>query len=156
MKRILFITAAFLLCLTACKKSKDEPEKYKEFSVTACGKSTVLTDPVFEQEDVVLTATFLSETTLRLEMKEVNFSDKMPVRINLSVSPIGYTREEKLIVFFADGVVPTADGSSFDMYKVTGMEGRITPDSLCLTANIGQYACRYAGKLTDSPLQLFN
>ncbi len=152
-KHIIFALAAMMMA--ACTHS-NEPEnngkaeaeifaQTKNFA--ALGTSTVLTEPVFEQDSVMLLAELTSDTTLRLSMLAVTFSERMPVTIDMALDPVSYTRSEKLISFSGEDIIPTAGGKPYDRYKATALKGTITPDSLCLSATLGTYPITYRGAI---------
>ena len=154
MKKHIFFALAALM-MAACTHSnepenngKAEAEKFASTkSFTALGKSTVFTEPVFEQDSVRLLAEITSESTLRLSMFAVTFSERMPVSIDMVLDSLNYTRAEAEVSFRGENIVPTAGGKPYDRYNTTALKGTITPDSLCLSCKLGTFPIAYRGAI---------
>jgi hypothetical protein len=152
MKRHLFaaIIAAICMaiCLPCCKKSTNNPETPVPEYV-AQGTIKVV-EPQFEKDKIRLTASLLTDTTLRLAIDSVRFSDEMQMTLSLQLFPVNYTRQGEDIIFNADNAVPTIDGQQYKSYTVREMQGIIRTDSMKFTTRFGEYECEYAGKITNT------
>ena len=160
MKQIFYVTA-IALCFAGCNpNTPDNPavqqpaDFAKAMYFEALGTNTVPNvegenkDLPFYKDSVRAEAKIVSDSTLDIYLYGINFSSKMPVTIDMVIHGAKYVRTAKRITLSGENIIPTMGGNPFDRYRISGLNGTLTADSLVFTNNYGSYTgCSYAGKI---------
>lgn len=161
MKKLFYVLAAAAIVSACNSKDKNEPEDQTQVSFAkatyfeALGTNTVPNvegeqqDQPFILDNVRVEAVILTDTTLDINLYDINFSSRMPFPITMVIPGAKYTRTAEKITLYGENIIPTMGGNPFDRFIVNALSGTITANSLVFTNSYGQYAgCTYAGKIT--------
>ena len=161
-KKIFFVLAAAALLAACNQNTPDNPNEQtkaafaKATHFEALGTNTVPNvegenkDQPFILDSVRVEAIIMTDTTLDLYLYGINFSSKMPVTIDRIIPSVTYTRTAERIIISGENIAPTMGGNPFDRYRITGLSGFISADSLVFSNNYGTYQdCSYIGKITQ-------
>ena len=152
MKKILSFMAMAALLVSCQPDIPETPEEQKQKTFeettefTAYGRITVPSQ-AFTMDSVRVEAKLNDGTKIDISLFEVTFSARMPVRIDMVIPDASYSRTKGKITFTGEGIEPTMGGNPVSRYVVTGLQGTITPDSLCFTTDFGGMTCTYQGLL---------
>lgn len=84
--------------------------------------------------------------SLTLVMLQAKFSERMPLTLDsVKISGIEYTKENDVLSFAAESIVPLWNNAPFATYTVKDLKGTIEADSLKFTATMGSYPISYKG-----------
>lgn len=92
MKKYLLPLIVLFFCVSCSSSSDNEPEQEQTLGVTIMGTLTVNAGtPAEFTDEVTLTAELRNEMTMDAVMHQIRFSDKMPVRVDLTFEQLPYT-----------------------------------------------------------------
>lgn len=110
---------------------------------------------VYKGEDVATdniesTCKIIDSKTLTIGLNDVKFVPQMPITISLEVPGIAYQKEDGVITFQADKIVPTMAGNPVEAYTATNLKGEIGEDGkMSYTLSFGSYPTSFEGKLVS-------
>jgi hypothetical protein len=88
-----------------------------------------------------------SEGILTIEMLQVSFSPKMPVKLDMKIQEVMYSSSSKKIIISGNNIIPIAMGGEFPAYTITNLSGEIENGSITLSMICGNYPLTYSGTL---------
>lgn len=146
--RLLLCSAALIL-FAAC--SKDEDQK----AVIDPVGSTYMGDLIVDQNDgttytdkgIKISVAYDTENaTATMIFYQVKFAERMPVRLDMTVSGVGYTVTASNIAIVGNNIVPYAMGGPFEQYTITNLSGTVTGEDMTFTMKCGPYPVSFKGK----------
>jgi len=162
MKKIAFFAAAVLmLSLTACSSDKDgfdetdEEEDNQEWPMDTY-RGTLIVDQndgtVYTQKNVVLHVT-MQQGSVEIEMKNVGFSDRMPVKLDMTIQDVTAKENDGVFDISGDGLIPYALGGEFEEYTITAMQGELCERRIDFQMMCGPYPLAFTGIHEDLPVK---
>jgi len=88
-----------------------------------------------------------SGNILTIEMLQVSFSPKMPVKLDMKIQEVMYYSSSKKIIISGNNIIPIAMGGEFPAYTITNLSGEIENGSITLSMMCGNYPLTYSGTL---------
>ncbi|MBP9018255.1 MAG: hypothetical protein ABFC18_05365 [Rikenellaceae bacterium] len=88
-----------------------------------------------------------SEGILTIEMLQVSFSPRMPVKLDMQIQDVIYYSSSKKIIISGNNIIPIAMGGEFPAYTITNLSGEIENGSITLSMMCGNYPLTYSGTL---------
>lgn len=150
MKRILLLTLAALVSLTACEEKKLDEETV-ELSEAYNGTFEIQnSDGTMHQTEAVLATLEVDGVTGTgtLSFTGISFSPKMPMKIDMSVPGVTCTASQKGYTLSGEAIIPIAMGGPYTRYIVDGLSGTVTPAAMNLQLTIGGLPASYSGSAT--------
>ena len=93
---------------------------------------------VFKDNGIVVELTFNNAAqSVNMVMNQVKFAEAMPVRLDIAIDGLSFTKTDKKVVITGDNIIPTALGGPFEKYIITRFsgtldaEGNLVFDMLC-------------------------
>jgi len=146
-KFVLTILIASLLALS-CEKD-DAPLKITEDG-SYTGKLVVdqLDGTNFSAEGIKVNL-IPSETDgyLTIEMLQVSFSSRMPIKLDMKIPNVIYISTSEKITLSGNNIIPIAMGGEFPAYTITNLTGELKNGTLSLSMMCGSYPLTYSGSL---------
>lgn len=144
-------TAAALLLLAGCDKddkngSNPEPPVFKGYEYTGTVEVDQQDGTTYPCPDVVVQVSPQTDGTVQMKMLQVRFSENMPLKLDMTVSGIGYTADGEDIVLHGNNIIPEAMGGPFPAYTITDLVA--TGDKRAFTLSMtcgGKFPLRYTG-----------
>ncbi|AGY54206.1 hypothetical protein BRDCF_p1579 [Bacteroidales bacterium CF] len=84
---------------------------------------------------------------ITIDMLQVSFSPKMPVKLDMKIQNVAYTSTSEKITISGNNIVPIAMGGEFPAYTITNLTGEIQNGVLSLSMMCGSYPLTYNGTL---------
>ncbi len=141
----LLITSFFA---ASCEKD-EEPLKLTEDG-TYSGQLAVdqLNGTNFTSSNVQVKVTpSASAGYITIDMLQVSFSPKMPVKLDMKIQNVMYTSTSEKITLSGNNIIPIAMGGEFPAYTITNLTGEIKNGVLSLSMMCGSYPLTYNGTL---------
>ncbi len=82
-----------------------------------------------------------------IDMLQVSFSSKMPVKLDMKIQNVVYTSTSEKITLSGNNIIPIAMGGEFPAYTITNLTGEIKNGTLNLSMMCGSYPLTYSGTL---------
>ena len=160
MKKIFFILAA--AAMVACQGNNPvNPEEDKNTTFAKAryfeilGTNTVPnvegenSDQPFTMDSVRAEVLITTDSTVSVNLYQINFSSKMPVTIDMTIPDVAFSRLTNGIVLSGDNIIPMMGSRPVDRYLISHLDGSLTADSFRIVNNYGPYqGCIYAGAVT--------
>ncbi|HPO48459.1 MAG TPA: hypothetical protein PLS09_06360 [Paludibacteraceae bacterium] len=149
--KVLIMLSVVALCV-ACEKYVLDEQKMKGFSgdiVVDNEDGSYFTDPNIR---VTFSESLKKDGTYDLFLKKVKFSEKMPVRIDMTIPSVTKSATDTLS---GDSIVPWAMGGPFEKWTIRQLSGYITyacdstPLELHFEMLCGDYPVTYHGIYTE-------
>ena len=143
----MFSALCALTLITACENgdNNDLPNNPEE---TKCYKGTMVVDQndgtFYTQEDVEVDYE-IKDGKLNFVMYKVKFASGMPIKLDMVVEGVDYTKSNDTYTLSGDGIVPYAMGGPFEKFTITKLEGEITDTAFTLDFMCGEYPVTYEG-----------
>ena len=84
---------------------------------------------------------------ITIDMLQVSFSPRMPVKLDMKIQNVVYTSTSEKITISGNNIVPIAMGGEFPAYTITNLTGEIQNGILSLSMMCGSYPLTYNGTL---------
>lgn len=145
------LAAAALLLLAGCDKddkndSKPEPPVFNGYTYIGTVEVDQQDGTTYPCPDVAVQLLPQSDGTVQMKMLQVRFAENMPLKLDMTVSGIGYTADKEDIVLHGNNLIPEAMGGPFPAYTITDLAA--TGDNHALTLSMtcgGKFPLRYSG-----------
>jgi len=144
MRRIYRILVVNLMAVVmiSCHFTAPEPEGEKKANY----KGTVEVDndsEHFVKENVEVSVT-KSDTadTYTIKMYRVKFASAMPVELDILIPDVTINNDG---IISGDEIIPYAMGGPYEKYKITGLTGAMTSNTLQFEMTCGKYPTKYNG-----------
>ncbi len=134
---------------SSCEKDDNEPIVITE-DITFSGRMTVdqLDGTNYTVNGVqIKIEPATSGNILTIEMLQVSFSPKMPVKLDMKIQEVMYYSSSKKITISGNNIIPIAMGGEFPAYTITNLSGEIENGSITLSMMCGNYPLTYSGTL---------
>lgn len=141
----LLVTSFFV---ASCEK-EDEPLKLTEDG-TYSGQLAVdqLNGTNYTSSNVQVKVTpSTSAGYITIDMLQVSFSPKMPVKLDMKIQNVVYTSTSEKITLSGNNIIPIAMGGEFPAYTITNLTGEIQDGVLSLSMMCGSFPLTYNGTL---------
>lgn len=151
MKRLtsLWLFTAALVCtlFSACSKDDPgtEPPGYVMDGAYVGTLKVNQNDGTFYIQENVSIEVTLGETSLDIKMIQVSFSERMPIKLDMTIPGIATTETQSGFSLSGNDIIPLAMGGQFEQYKITGMTGSITPEIVSFSLMCGPYPLTFSG-----------
>lgn len=142
---ILFFTALILCGCTKSDKNEDIVPQNGDYIGTLTvdqNDGTIYTD-----SDIAVEIIINADTSLDIIMKEVKFSSKMPVTLDMTIKNVQYTINGKVMVLSGTDLIPWAMGGEFPRYTITDLTGSISNQDITMEMSCGGYPLEYNGSV---------
>jgi hypothetical protein len=142
MKKIAGILMILLLLIASCSNKNDEGESKDRIyrGTVSVNQNEVL----YEQENVKVVFT-LENGSVDIKMYQVSFSERMPVKLDMTISGVAATEKSGEYIITGDNIIPMAYGSEFPNYIITDMEGKFTDNAASFDMLCGVYPTSFRG-----------
>ena len=84
---------------------------------------------------------------ITIDMLQVSFSPKMPVKLDMKIQNVVYTSTSEKITLSGNNIIPIAMGGGFPAYTITNLTGEIQNGVLSLSMMCGSFPLTYNGTL---------
>jgi hypothetical protein len=141
MRKFVGILIALSLFVVSCSKDDNGESKDRIY------RGTVSVDQngvPYEQENVKVVFT-LENGSVDIKMYQVSFSERMPVKLDMTISGVTATEKFGEYIITGDSIVPMAYESEFPNYIITDMEGGFTDDEASFDMLCGIYPTSFHG-----------
>lgn len=96
-------------------------------------------------DSTVIKSSYDSLGNLNLEFIQVRFVPQMPVKIDITVPSIPCNKENGVVAFQGDSIVPTVKGVPFAQYTAGDLKGEVKGDSIAFSLKFGSFPTSYKG-----------
>lgn len=144
---LLFSALCAVMLTTACENgnNNDLPNNPEE---SKCYKGEMTVDQndgtFYTQEDVEVDYE-IKDDKLNFVMYKVKFANGMPIKLDMVVEGVDYTKDDGKYTLTGDGIVPYAMGGPFEKFTITKLTGEITDTEFTLDFMCGEYPVTYEG-----------
>ncbi len=145
----LFIALLITSFFAASCQKEEEPLKLTEDG-TYSGQLAVdqLNGTNFTSNNIQVKVTpSTSAGYITIDMLQVSFSPKMPVKLDMKIQNVVYTSTSEKITLSGNNIIPIAMGGEFPAYTITNLTGEIQNGVLSLSMMCGSYPLTYNGTL---------
>ena len=151
MKKIaLFFMAASLLAWTGCDSDNDKPEEPVEVA-DGTYRGTVTVDQndgtFFNKENVDVVVTF-EDGKAQIDLKKVKFANAMP-ELDITIPGVTIAETAEGYAISGENIVPLAMGGQFPAYTITGLTGKVTPETFAFEMMCGVYPTSFSGEKVE-------
>ena len=101
----------------------------------------------FTQQNVVVDYEITDADGLVLTFKQVSFSPKMPVKLDMAIKNVQYVENGEITSFTGTDIIPYAMGGPFEAYIVTNLSGTIQDGTMSLSMTCGSNPITYSGTI---------
>ncbi|MDD3033847.1 MAG: hypothetical protein PHT25_04545 [Bacteroidales bacterium] len=84
---------------------------------------------------------------ITIDMLQVSFSPRMPVKLDMKIQNVVYTSTSEKITLSGNNIIPIAMGGEFPAYTITNLTGEIQNGILSLSMMCGSFPLTYTGTL---------
>ncbi|MCD8186958.1 MAG: hypothetical protein LUD68_11185 [Rikenellaceae bacterium] len=139
-----FLAAGLLLVLADCSDDKEpqEPEEKPEQGAEKTYIGTLIVDQndgtLYTQKNVSLIIT-VDDGEAVMELKEMSFSDRMPLKLDITMPGVTVRPEDGKSLLSGEGIVPLAMGGPFEQYTITGLTGELSEERIDFEMMCGAY-----------------
>lgn len=95
-------------------------------------------------EGVAVQVASIDSKYCQIVMEQVQFSPKMPVKIDMTIDSVPYVKNGSDIEFGGDNIVPKAMGGPFPKYNITEFKG-VMNEKISFSMMCGSYPLSYNG-----------
>lgn len=88
-----------------------------------------------------------AKQTATMFFYQAKFAERMPVRLDMTVSGITYQTGKSELSFTGHKIVPYAMGGPFEQYLITNLVGIVSNDSMMFTMVCGEFPVTFKGKI---------
>lgn len=156
MKKIaLLMATAALFSLTACDNDDDKtPEKVVVEDGTY--KGTISVDQndgtFYTQNDVEMKITLSADgKKAEIELFKVGFSTAMPLKLDMTIPGVTVEEVTDGLKISGDQIVPLAfGGTEYPAFTITGMEGKVTPETISFEMTCGEFPLTFSGTVVKT------
>lgn len=99
----------------------------------------------YTQENVDVTYAVTDTAGFVLTFKQVSFSPKMPVKIDMDIPNVTYANENGKITLSGNEIIPYAMGGEFPKYTITNLLGTVNDGTLSVSMNCGSSPVTFEG-----------
>ena len=148
MKQLFTVLIAAGMMFVACDKNDDKNETPETLTnQTYVGTLTVdQTDgTTYTQENVTVGIAITDTAGMVLTFNQVSFSERMPVKIDMTIPHIEYTANGVNYTISGNNIVPLAMGGEFPKYTITNLSGTIADGTLSVSMNCGGFPTKFSG-----------
>ncbi len=148
--RFLYLAFAAAVLFAACddnSKSNSDPQK-KSGQWLGTMEVTLADSSVFAQDSITVNINILDEQYLSIMMNQVQFSPKMPVKIDMTIDSVSYESGSGL-KFAGNNIVPEAMGGPFPQYTITNLVGSTNNSGIEFSMICGQSPIKFSGRASD-------
>ena len=148
MKQLFTVLIAAGMMFVACDKNDDKNETPETVTnQTYTGTLTVdQTDgTTYTQENVTVGLATTDTAGMVLTLNQVSFSERMPVKIDMTIPHIEYTANGVNYTLSGNNIVPLAMGGEFPKYTITNLSGTIVDGALSVSMNCGGFPTKFSG-----------
>ena len=148
MKQLFTVLIAAGMMFVACDKNDDKNETPETLTnQTYVGTLTVdQTDgTTYTQENVTVGFAITDTAGMVLTLNQVSFSERMPVKIDMTIPHIEYTANGVNYTLSGNNIVPLAMGGEFPKYTITNLSGTIADGALSVSMNCGSFPTKFSG-----------
>ena len=148
MKQLFTVLIAAGMMFVACDKNDDKNETPETLTnQTYVGTLTVdQTDgTTYTQENVTVGFAITDTAGMVLTLNQVSFSERMPVKIDMTIPHIEYTANGANYNLSGNNIVPLAMGGEFPKYTITNLSGTIVDGALSVSMNCGGFPIKFSG-----------
>ena len=148
--RMLLCSVA-LFSFVACSSDDDD-----EFIIDPAENLTYMGDMVVDQndgsvyidKDLKISVTFdVEKQTATMIFYEAKFAERMPIRLDMTVSGVGYQANKDEVSFAGHKIVPYAMGGPFEQYVITNLVGVLSTQEMIFSMVCGEYPVSFRGKI---------
>lgn len=104
----------------------------------------------YVQKNTTVALTFDEKGMAEVEMRQVSFSEGMPVKLDMTIPGITVAESESGVAFSGDNIIPIAMGGEFPRYKIVGLSGSATPSTIVLIMDCGGFPLKFEGIANES------
>jgi hypothetical protein len=147
--KILWI-AAITVFITAC--SNDENNEEVVIIDDGAYIGTLVVDQNdgtrYTQENVSVVVSIDKDTDTdyaEILMKQVSFSDRMPVKLDMTIPTIAVTPISGGLSLNGNHIIPLSAGGPFPRYTITDLTGEVKTQSIAFEMMCGEYPLRFSG-----------
>ncbi|KAA6343835.1 hypothetical protein EZS27_008500 [termite gut metagenome] len=147
--KILWI-AAIAVFITACSNDKSE-----EVIIVDDGAytGTLVVDQKdgtsYTQEEVSVVVSIDADHA-EILMKQVSFSERMPVKLDMTIPDISITTISHGLLLNGNHIIPWAMKGEFPQYTITDLTGEVTTQSISFEMMCGEFPLRFSGVINES------
>ena len=148
MKQLFTVLIVAGMMFVACDKNDDKNETPETLTnQTYVGTLTVdQTDgTTYTQENVTVGLATTDTAGMVLTFNQVSFSERMPVKIDMTIPHIEYTANGANYTLSGNNIVPLAMGGEFPKYTITNLSGTIADGALSVSMNCGGFPTKFSG-----------
>ena len=148
MKQLFTVLIAAGMMFVACDKNDDKNETPETLTnQTYVGTLTVdQTDgTTYTQENVTVGFAITDTAGMVLTLNQASFSERMPVKIDMTIPHIEYTANGANYTLSGNNIVPLAMGGEFPKYTITNLSGTIADGALSVSMNCGGFPTKFSG-----------
>ena len=155
MKRLtsLWLLTAALICTLVSACSKDDPGTEPPGDVTDGAYVGTLkvnqNDGTFYTQENVSIEVTLGETSLDIKMIQVSFSERMPIKLDMTIPGIATAETQSGFSLSGNDIIPLAMGGQFEQYIITDMTGSITSETVSFDLMCGPYPLTFSGAVQN-------
>lgn len=147
--RLLLCSAALILFAACTTGDEDEVPVIDPVSTTFMGDLVIDQNDgtTYTDKDVKISVNYDTENgTATMIFYQVKFAERMPVRLDMTVSGVSYTVTTSNITIAGNNIVPYAMGGPFVDYTITNLSGTVTGEDMTFTMKCGPYPVSFKGK----------
>jgi hypothetical protein len=148
--KMLFL-ATMALCFVACDKDDPDPVEIPDGAYIGTLSVDQNDGTFYTQENVVVDFEILPDNTATVVMKQVKFSSRMPIVLNMQIAgilaekPLADISSIQSLGLSGNNIVPTSDGTPYDRYTITHLTGNVTLGSFQISMKCGDYPLTFSG-----------
>lgn len=155
MKKMKKLLLVLILCAFAVACTEKDDDNTSNTQVSSSDKkdySGTITigsgENIFAEDSISIQSELLTEGKMNLKMFQVKFSPYMPVRIDMGINGVNYSKQlDGSYNISADSIVPIAMGGEYPSYTITNLQGSLTDSSITFEMNCGDYPVTYTGTI---------
>ena len=148
MKQLFTVLIAAGMMFVACDKNDDKNET-PETLTNQTYEGTLTVDQTdgttYTQENVTVGFAITDTAGMVLTLNQVSFSERMPVKIDMTIPHIEYTANGANYTLSGNNIVPLAMGGDFPKYTITNLSGTIADGALSVSMNCGGFPTKFSG-----------
>ena len=142
---LLAMTALFAGCNNEDPKNDGSQESGQATSYVGTMVVVQKDQTTYTQENVAVDYEITDTAGLVLTFKQVAFSPKMPVKIDMILTNVQHEESVETTSFSGDSIVPIAMGGLFPQHTVTSLSGTIQQGTMSLSMTCGGYPITFVG-----------
>ena len=148
------LLAAAGMLFVACDKDDNKNEEPQNETLTnETFQGTLVVDQTdgsaYTQENVKVGCAITDTAGMVLTFNQVSFSEKMPVKLDITIPHVEYTVNAGIYTLSGNNIVPLAMGGEFPKYTITNLSGTIQDGTLSVSMNCGSSPLKFTGRISD-------